>query len=107
MKLSDAEKKPVIAITVGDPNGIGPEITLKSVVAEEIRNVCVPVIIGPPPLLHLYQNKLNIKWPLEELADIPVSAPESNILRLWPVAFSGRNSPPEIQAKSLETSGSR
>ena len=37
---------PRIGITMGDPAGIGPEVVLKAVAEEEIRRVCVPVIIG-------------------------------------------------------------
>ena len=37
---------PRIGITMGDPAGIGPEVVLKAVAEDEIRRVCVPVIIG-------------------------------------------------------------
>jgi len=36
---------------MGDPAGIGPEVVLKAVAEEEIRSVCVPVIIGDAQLL--------------------------------------------------------
>src|SRR6476661_536597 len=42
---------PRIGITMGDPAGIGPEVVLKAVAEEEIRKVCVPVIIGDAQLL--------------------------------------------------------
>ncbi len=42
---------PRIGITMGDPAGIGPEVVLKAVAEEEIRSVCVPVIIGDAQLL--------------------------------------------------------
>jgi 4-hydroxythreonine-4-phosphate dehydrogenase len=42
---------PHIGITMGDPAGIGPEVVLKAVAEEEIRKVCVPVIIGDAQLL--------------------------------------------------------
>ncbi len=42
---------PRIGITMGDPAGIGPEVVLKAVAEEEIRQVCVPVIIGDAQLL--------------------------------------------------------
>lgn len=38
--------KPVIAITMGDPGGIGPEIVLKALNARTVREVCKPVVIG-------------------------------------------------------------
>jgi 4-hydroxythreonine-4-phosphate dehydrogenase len=42
---------PRIAITMGDPAGIGPEVVLKAVAEEEIQRVCVPIIIGDAQLL--------------------------------------------------------
>ncbi len=42
---------PRIAITMGDPAGIGPEVVLKAVAEEEIQKACIPVIIGDAQLL--------------------------------------------------------
>jgi 4-hydroxythreonine-4-phosphate dehydrogenase len=36
---------------MGDPAGIGPEVVLRAVAEEEIRRVCIPVIIGDAQLL--------------------------------------------------------
>jgi 4-hydroxythreonine-4-phosphate dehydrogenase len=41
--------KPRIALTVGDPAGIGPEIVRKTAADPRITDVCEPVIYGPPP----------------------------------------------------------
>ena len=41
--------KPRIAITVGDPAGIGPEIARKAADDARVREVCEPVLYGPPP----------------------------------------------------------
>jgi 4-hydroxythreonine-4-phosphate dehydrogenase len=42
---------PRIAITMGDPAGIGPEVVLKAVAEEEIQRACIPIIIGDAQLL--------------------------------------------------------
>ena len=42
---------PRIAVTMGDPAGIGPEVVLKAVAEEEIQRVCIPIIIGDAQLL--------------------------------------------------------
>jgi 4-hydroxythreonine-4-phosphate dehydrogenase len=42
---------PRIAITMGDPAGIGPEVVLKAIAEDEIKRVCIPVIIGDAQLL--------------------------------------------------------
>lgn len=39
-------EKAIIAIPMGDPAGIGPEITAKSLANEEIYDRCKPVVIG-------------------------------------------------------------
>jgi len=41
--------RPRIAVTVGDPAGIGPEIAAKAAADARVRAVCEPVIYGPPP----------------------------------------------------------
>jgi 4-hydroxythreonine-4-phosphate dehydrogenase len=44
-------KKPVIAITLGDPNGIGPEVALKALAQKGIREICQAVMVAPISLL--------------------------------------------------------
>jgi 4-hydroxythreonine-4-phosphate dehydrogenase len=38
--------KPTIAISVGDPCGIGPEITVKALIHKEIYDLCNPLVIA-------------------------------------------------------------
>jgi len=40
--------KPRIALTAGDPAGIGPEIAAKAAADPRVRAVCEPVVYGPP-----------------------------------------------------------
>ncbi len=40
--------KPRIAITVGDPAGIGPEIAARAAADPRVRDVCEPIVYGPP-----------------------------------------------------------
>jgi 4-hydroxythreonine-4-phosphate dehydrogenase len=40
--------KPIIAITEGDPAGIGPEIARKAAADPRVLDVCEPVLYGPP-----------------------------------------------------------
>jgi len=41
------ESRPRLAITLGDPRGIGPEILGKALQDERVREACEPVIVGP------------------------------------------------------------
>ena len=38
--------KPIIAITMGDPASIGPEIAIKALLKKNIYNICKPIIVG-------------------------------------------------------------
>src|SRR5436309_15790451 len=40
--------KPRIAITLGDPAGIGPEIVSKALRDDRVRRACEPIILGRP-----------------------------------------------------------
>ena len=43
--MSDGPK-PILAITLGDPAGSGPELITKALVDAEVRAVCRPVVVG-------------------------------------------------------------
>src|SRR5689334_7214067 len=38
--------KPIIAITMGDPASIGPEIAVKALLGEKIHDQCKPILVG-------------------------------------------------------------
>src|SRR4030088_3810412 len=40
------ESLPVIAITMGDPTGIGPEVIAKALAREEVYKRCLPLVVG-------------------------------------------------------------
>ncbi len=47
MSRRRTESLPRVAITVGDPAGIGPEIAVAAAQSREVRAVCEPVLYGP------------------------------------------------------------
>jgi 4-phospho-D-threonate 3-dehydrogenase / 4-phospho-D-erythronate 3-dehydrogenase len=40
------DHRPLLAITMGDPGGIGPEICAKALAVEEVHALCRPLIVG-------------------------------------------------------------
>ena len=54
-------KKPIIAITMGDPAGIGPEIIVKISNNLEIFNRCNPLVIGDKRILERAKSYTNLK----------------------------------------------
>lgn len=59
--------KPTILITAGDPLGIGPEITVKTLCDKRIQHACTPVVIGEPHSLYKagFTDKLAALIPLD------------------------------------------
>tara|TARA_R110002110_G_scaffold63045_6_gene175476 strand:+ start:8297 stop:9244 length:948 start_codon:yes stop_codon:yes gene_type:complete len=56
-------KKPRIAIAIGDPAGIGPEIALKAALNSGVKEFCDPVIVGDIEVLARYAHTLRKKPP--------------------------------------------
>lgn len=46
-----SEAKPLLAITMGDPAGVGPELCLKALNSEAVHEYCRPVVFGDATLL--------------------------------------------------------
>lgn len=45
------EVKPLLAITMGDPAGVGPEICLQALHSKKVNKVCRPIIFGDAEIL--------------------------------------------------------
>ena len=39
-------RKPIVAVTMGDPAGIGPEVVRKTLADPRVRGVCSPLVLG-------------------------------------------------------------
>ena len=66
--------KPVLAITLGDPAGIGPEITAKVLAGEQWRELCRPLIVGDARLFRLGEKTARVS------CDVRVVASEAEIV---------------------------
>lgn len=58
-----APDRPRVAIAIGDPSGIGPEIALKAVHHDRVRSLCRPWIVGDAEVLSLYADRLGMAVP--------------------------------------------
>lgn len=64
-------KKPVIAITMGDYNGIGPEVALKAATTPAVKRICIPVLVGSTYVFEHYAKLLKMKITLKEIESVP------------------------------------
>lgn len=63
-------KKPVIAITMGDPCGIGPEIIVRALENSVVQDVCLPVILGDRNAMERAIALVGSRLKLVTLADV-------------------------------------
>ena len=54
-------QKPRIGITLGDYNGVGPEVVIKALADNRILNMITPVVYGSGKVLSHYKKLLNIE----------------------------------------------
>ena len=78
-------EKPRIGITIGDLNGIGPEVVMKSLADNRILDLVTPVIYGSARVLAFYKKQLS----LEDFNFTPVRnkgqylAKSINVVNCW------------------------
>lgn len=78
---STAAHKPLIAVTTGDVNGIGPEVGLRAVVHPSVRRHCTPVLVGSLSVYAAYARMLRLSvrlapirhpWQVGSVPGVPV-----------------------------------
>ncbi|WP_221391761.1 4-hydroxythreonine-4-phosphate dehydrogenase PdxA [Dyadobacter sp. NIV53] len=77
--------KPFIGITLGDYNGIGPEVILKALEGNQLAKLCTPIIYGSLRVLNQYRNILEIKdWTLHGIQKPEQANPKlTNVITCW------------------------
>ena len=78
--------KPVIGITIGDINGIGPEVIIKSLSDGRILNHITPVIFGSTKVLSFYRKMLNIEdFRYNQVKSVnELNSKKVNVVNCWP-----------------------
>ena len=60
---TESNKRIRVAITLGDPNGIGPEVVLKCLDDPLVQSRTDPIVVGPPEVLRIHAKKLGRRLP--------------------------------------------
>jgi len=66
------DSKPIIAITMGDPAGVGPEVVVKALAESEIHAICRPLVVGTAAVLAKAIDVTGVSLtihPIRQLAD--------------------------------------
>jgi len=84
-----AISRPVVAVTMGDPAGIGPEVAVKAARDAAVRRACRVVLVGDPLLL---QQAHAPRWPVRK-SDEPTAAGAPVVVEALPGLKPGRIRP--------------
>jgi len=57
--MEEHDTRPLIAITMGDPAGIGAEVSLKALLAPEVYTICRPLVLGTLGMLEQMRDVLH------------------------------------------------
>ena len=63
-------KKPIIAISMGDPCGIGPELIAKVLATKDIYEYCLPVIIADAAAIELSAKVAGVNFSINEIDNL-------------------------------------
>lgn len=102
--IAQAQSKPLIALTMGDPCGIGPEVILRAMRSRRLRSAASIVIFGSEAVLRCVASEFRLRMP--RVASVTsedmvprnrrvlivdeVACPEKLALRGKPTAAGGR-----------------
>jgi 4-hydroxythreonine-4-phosphate dehydrogenase len=83
---TEKHHKPILAITMGDPAGIGPEIASKAFGRSQLYDVCKPILIGHQNSMSDSLVLLGSKLKLNKINKIPEARFEYGIIDIIEVA---------------------
>ena len=76
-------EKPVIALTMGDAAGIGPELVVKVLAQDAVYDRCSPLVIGDPQVMteacRIVEARLRVHA-IDRLAEARFSPPDIDVL---------------------------
>lgn len=91
------DRLPIIGITVGDPAGIGPEISLKALNDRSLAEVCRPVLIGDLDDLRSQAARFSIE------RDLALFASERDLEAIEVIDLLNIDEPIELGSESAAT----
>ncbi len=73
-------QKPLLAITMGDPAGIGPEVIVDAWSDRRVHEVCRPVAVGHPEILRRAVSLLGARRTIVEVETPELAEPSTDVI---------------------------
>jgi 4-hydroxythreonine-4-phosphate dehydrogenase len=83
--MSFQQQRPVIGISVGDLNGIGTELIIKTFSDQRILELCTPIIFGSNKLINFYRKSIpEVNFNYQNIKDFNrIAYKQVNIYNCW------------------------
>jgi 4-hydroxythreonine-4-phosphate dehydrogenase len=97
----EKDRKPRIAITLGDPRGIGPEVVAKALGQDSLYEICSPFVLGDVKVLQRNIETLRLGLKVKQMGDeirsdpVPGVIPVLSLSDLLPAGGPGDIRPEE------------
>ncbi|WP_339660623.1 4-hydroxythreonine-4-phosphate dehydrogenase PdxA [uncultured Polaribacter sp.] len=80
----DKSDKIIVGISIGDLNGIGIEVILKTFEDKRMLDFCTPVLFGATKVISYHKKALEIETPVHGITSInQVNHSKINVLNIW------------------------
>jgi 4-hydroxythreonine-4-phosphate dehydrogenase len=90
-----------IGISIGDPNGIGPEVALKTFAHSDLLTVCTPIVYAQFDFVNQQAANFDLQLPIQRMHDQPKQG-VLNVVDCWTEPFQPQYG--EVDAKAGELS---
>jgi 4-phospho-D-threonate 3-dehydrogenase / 4-phospho-D-erythronate 3-dehydrogenase len=74
--------KPIIAISMGDPAGVGPEITVRSLAEKKVFDMCRSIVVGDAGVMQKACDITGISFDLRKITDVADAQFEYGIMNI-------------------------
>ena len=82
--MGDKTDKIIVGISIGDLNGIGIEVILKSFEDKRMLDFCTPVLFGSTKVISYHKKALDIELPVHGISAISqLNHSKINVLNIW------------------------
>lgn len=84
---------PLLALTMGDPCGVGAEVIARSLADPSLRQTCRPVVIGDAEILAQAARSCGVDLPVRSVVSIAAATSAVGVIEVW--------SPVPVQREAL------
>lgn len=92
--------KPLIAITMGDPCGIGPEIIVKAHMSQRVNEIARPLVVGEADVIEYYVKLLGLNACVNCVESVKQGRYETGVINVLSINGAGSYKIGEVSANA-------